>query len=246
MAGSLRYELEDRRVEAHAGQLIFLAQDRPHSLVQASADVALWVLELQLDQATEIRASGSRVLSKYESYLLNPSTAWREQFVSLLKKLWLRPSGQRLNVVEGRIFSALTMIHTSESARPLAVHPAVERARSICEQQASGDSDVQSLARAAGISASRLAHLFQRQLGISPLQYRNFAKLQNFIQICDLQAPSLLQTALQAGFGSYPQFHRIFHQVTGESPSAHLQWLLTTDAVEASKTLGQEDGKELA
>jgi AraC-like DNA-binding protein len=32
---------------------------------------------------------------------------------------------------------------------------------------------------------------------------------------------TLLEAALSAGFGSYPQFHRVFRQVTGCSPAEY-------------------------
>jgi AraC-like DNA-binding protein len=104
------------------------------------------------------------------------------------------------------------------------------------------DLDMEVLARRSGISSSRLAHLFQAQLGLSPLQYKNFARLQHFVRLSGEADANILRAALRAGFGSYPQFHRVYQQVCGAPPRAHLNWLMNNEALDAARTIGSSGG----
>jgi AraC-like DNA-binding protein len=55
------------------------------------------------------------------------------------------------------------------------------------------------------------------------VRYRQKLLLERFLTLQEAH-PHLTLTALalRAGFGSYPQFHRVFRQFTGESPAAYL------------------------
>jgi AraC-like DNA-binding protein len=61
-------------------------------------------------------------------------------------------------------------------------------------------------------------------MGLSIVQFRNHFRVQHFIRhFGHGEATTMLGAALESGFGSYAQFHRAFHQVTGYAPSEHLE-----------------------
>jgi AraC-like DNA-binding protein len=105
------------------------------------------------------------------------------------------------------------------------VHPAVERtARLLLSDENSYN--LSQLARRAGLSPSRLSRLFKQQTGLSIVEFRNRQRMQRFLEHYERERDSgrqitLLNAALDAGFGSYPQFHRVFRQVTGCSPAEY-------------------------
>jgi AraC-like DNA-binding protein len=75
------------------------------------------------------------------------------------------------------------------------------------------------LAAQAHISEAHLSKLFSAQVGVSVTEFRNRIRLQRFFDLYgDGQARTLLACALDAGFGSYPQFHRVFKQHMGHAP----------------------------
>ena len=115
---------------------------------------------------------------------------------------------------------------------PDGLHPAVVRAKDVCEACVAHELDVARLARESGLSASRLAHLFAEQVGVTPLQYRNFARIQHFIRTYNGDERNLLRAALGAGFGSYAQFHRVFKTLTGRSPADYRKDLLSSGAAD--------------
>jgi AraC-like DNA-binding protein len=100
------------------------------------------------------------------------------------------------------------------------VHPAVETvARLLTGDPAAGD--LGTLARAAGLSPSHLSRIFKEQTGVPISRFRNQQRLQRFLGLYGSgRRTTALAAALEAGFGSYAQFHRVFREQTGHSPSA--------------------------
>jgi len=230
MSGRLAYRIEGSpaALEASAGQLVALPRGVVHELVRTSPDLTLWVLEL---------ASAAEVPWLAEPCVLAPAEAWRKPLLAAVRKLWLRPSASVALQLQARSWQALHAVEVDTVASGAHLHPAVAQAKLVCEALGEQRLDISGLARQAGLSSSRLSHLFAEQLGLTPLQYRNFARVQHFIQTYDGDERNLLRAALRAGFGSYAQFHRTFRQVCGESPANHFRWLDGAE-VDAKRTLG--------
>lgn len=77
------------------------------------------------------------------------------------------------------------------------------------------------LARRLGVSATKLGRAFKAALGESLRDYRNRLRLERYSSLVEPGGGNLLQAALDAGFGSYAQFHRIFRRRFGCSPIEH-------------------------
>lgn len=95
-------------------------------------------------------------------------------------------------------------------------HPMLRKAvhRLTLDPSSSG----QRLSKELGISLSRLARLFKTEMGVSLVDYRNQLRMERLLHNVGQQPGSLLQAALDAGFGSYAQFHRVFRAMRGECP----------------------------
>ena len=77
------------------------------------------------------------------------------------------------------------------------------------------------LARKHGVSLSRLARAFKTEMGMSIVEHRNRLRLQRFFRLVEA-GHGLLSAALEAGFGSYAQFHRVFRALHKSSPAVYL------------------------
>ena len=230
LSGRLAYRLDESSplLEGQAGQLVVIPRGASHELIRSSEDLALWVIELK----------GSDQLPRLsQAAVLTPTERWRKAALTVLRKLWLRPTQDEGALLQTRFWSALSSLESTPVLRSLAMHPAVLQAKSVCEKPTLQKLDISTLARKSGLSAGRLAHLFADQLGITPLQYRNFAHVQRFIRTYDGDERNLLGAALRSGFGSYAQFHRTFRQVCGETPATHFKWLSRSGQVDARRTL---------
>jgi AraC-like DNA-binding protein len=73
------------------------------------------------------------------------------------------------------------------------------------------------------ISLSRLVRVFKAQMGMSLVEYRNRLRLERFSTLLDRGRTNLLGAALDAGFGSYAQFHRVFRALRHATPREYLR-----------------------
>lgn len=101
------------------------------------------------------------------------------------------------------------------------IHPAVERAAFFLRDHTDRLS-LKELADRSGLSPSRLSRLFKQQVGISISAYGNRQRVERFVHLYGRgRRISMLTAALDAGFGSYAQFHRAFKQFMHQSPSGY-------------------------
>lgn len=118
------------------------------------------------------------------------------------------------------MLAAWEAFRTAAQAPPsTAVHPAVVEAVRLL-QAARPVRTVTELARTVGLSPHHLSRLFRAGMGVGIARFRNENRLQRVVDIRESDAGiSLLDAALQAGFGSYPQFYRVVRELTGRPPS---------------------------
>ncbi len=79
------------------------------------------------------------------------------------------------------------------------------------------------MAKALGTTADRLGRVFKAEMGETLPDYRNRLRLERFFSVVDTGGGNLLRAALDAGFGSYAQFHRVFHQAFQCAPVDYLR-----------------------
>lgn len=68
------------------------------------------------------------------------------------------------------------------------------------------------------VSSSVLMRAFLLEMGVSLVDYRNRLRLERFLLSVGSGDGNLLPLALEAGFGSYAQFHRVFCKMLGVTP----------------------------
>ncbi len=76
------------------------------------------------------------------------------------------------------------------------------------------------LAGELGVSPGHLARSFKREMGVSLVDYRNRLRIDRFFESIHRSGSTcnLLDAALEAGFGSYAQFHRVYRKFLGTTP----------------------------
>jgi AraC-like DNA-binding protein len=78
------------------------------------------------------------------------------------------------------------------------------------------------IAQEIGISPGHLARTFKSEMGLSLVEYRNRLRIERFLRSVQSGNESLLRAALEAGFGSYAQFFRVYRKLLGTTPREHL------------------------
>lgn len=107
--------------------------------------------------------------------------------------------------------------HETGKANPT-MHHIVRRAIEQLNQQ-DDNSDLSTLAKSIGVSTSYLSRLFLEETGLTMTRFRNNQRLRRFWENYQGQRKTtLLGAALDAGFGSYAQFYRVYREAYGEGP----------------------------
>ena len=117
--------------------------------------------------------------------------------------------------------------------------------------------DRPALCRDLGLSEGYLSRCFQRSLGSSFVEHRARLRIVRFVTHVTRDRQSLLEAALNAGFGSYSQLHRVFLKIIGLAPRRYfsgenrnaralIAGPLATRALEPfeAKVTGCEDARE--
>jgi len=97
-------------------------------------------------------------------------------------------------------------------------HPLVHRASEVLSADPS--LSFEEVARRLHMTRGHLTRAFKRHASSSIVEYRNELRMAQFLS--QVNSKGLRAAALDAGFGSYAQFHRIFRARFGKAPRDYL------------------------
>lgn len=102
------------------------------------------------------------------------------------------------------------------------LNSSVQQAINLLQTYPEQDYCLTSLSLECGISSSRLSRLFNEQIGLSIVDYKNKLKLERLMD-CVKKNPdyNISEACYRVGFGSYSQFYKTFKQTFGISPKAY-------------------------
>lgn len=228
LTGRASYLFGTRRVPLSASSMIWLFPRQEHVLIDCSSDFSMWVLVFTPDLVERRAGKGERQILRSR----DPGDILYRQIepgrADLLNQVYASASGEDRDVefVNAALDYALVASweayqFAAEPLPPTDVHPAVAKAARLLAE-ADEPMTLDKLARKAGLSSARLSRLFKRQTGTSLTAFRQRKCLERFLRIYRTGARyTLIEAALLAGFGSYPQFHRVFCRVMGMNPATY-------------------------
>lgn len=123
--------------------------------------------------------------------------------------------------------SAAISVNVSPSSRPAAIDPRVSRVTVLMHRAMQRELPLAELAGVAGLSVSRLCHLFHQQTGMSPRRYLKAARLASAKELLETSSFSVKEVAARAGFNHVGRFVGDFRQTYGLTPSKHRQTVLS-------------------
>lgn len=229
LRGSGQVLLEDRRYLLLPGHLIWLWPGQRHVPSGWSADMRLWVVEWQPAYLARLRRAGRgdrpAPADPRHPFCCRLAAPALQRLDGLLAAVAARTRPAAFN--RGLEFALFALWEEYLAAEPVAdctaFHPKLATVLALLGEPESSWTQAR-LARRVGLSPYYLSDLFRRQTGLTIPDYRSRLRLQEFFR--RLQAHPeirLLQHALDAGFGSYAQFYRVFTAAVGRSPRAWLR-----------------------
>jgi AraC family transcriptional regulator len=88
----------------------------------------------------------------------------------------------------------------------------------VCETLIRDDASIRTIAGRVGVHPVHLAHVFRRQRGMSPSQYRRGARLHRAAALIVDSARPLIDIAYECGFADQAHMTRTLHAALGETP----------------------------
>jgi len=219
--GHAVFVLPDQKLEAPAGTLLWIPPGREHLVFDVSADLRRWLLLVRKRVARRVlpAAAFARVSRAEQAVRLAPRelNALRGTFGELGASMHsVEQMTGALGLANASIAYALARAHvlsdaTGTEQRSATFHPSV--------RAASPPPSLPELAALTRTSEAHLSKLFSAHVGVSITAFRNRLRLQRFFELYgDGRSKTRLVAALDAGFGSYPQFHRVFKEHMGHAP----------------------------
>ena len=226
-SGSGLYLLENRKYEIRRGDLLWLFPAQEHVLVEQSADFEMWISVMKPQTVQRIATDdGAKILrqknpaGEFCRRLPQPALVRLEKMFSDIVVTANQPGLFNTGLAYA-FLNTWQQFRQADDVPVRDVHPAVEKAARLIRHE-SNLLSLEKLASRAGLSAHRLSRLFKQQTGVALVDFRNRQRVERFMEIYGTgQRHTMLDAALEAGFGSYAQFHRIFKRMTGSSPASH-------------------------
>jgi AraC-like DNA-binding protein len=229
--GSGTYLLGNRRYQIRRGDLLWLFPAQEHVLFEQTADFSMWIAVFRkravrrcaIDVGTKPLLQRSFAGDTCRRLAQHDLARFEELFVELSSA---SDEPGLMNAGLGYVLLHAWKCFQRAGDVPMRqLHPAIERAVAMIRDEGA-DYSLDELARKAGLSPSRLSRLFKEQTGSTMVDFRNRQRIERFQELYEgRQQRTLLDAALEAGFGSYPQFHRVFREMVGCSPKEYARRL---------------------
>ncbi|WP_174296288.1 AraC family transcriptional regulator [Sphingomonas bacterium] len=215
-AGKGVYFLDSAHYDLSPGRLVWMLPNQSHRLLPGP-DLQMWVLtcsteRLERSLLDDAARHASRILARDDAIALDRVFAHVSQESD-------EPQLYRVGL-EYALRSALHISMSGPEAAQAPLHPAVLTALRVL-RNAPDIPNAAALAQRCGVSAVYLRELLAEQTRRGFVEWRSRFRLERF-QLIYPRCGDLLTAALEAGFGSYTQFHRVFLSIVGTTPG---EWI---------------------
>jgi methylphosphotriester-DNA--protein-cysteine methyltransferase len=207
LRGQARIGVGGRVVQVGAGDVLLFHPGQDHVLLEGSPELDLFVAALRPELAARRSDALLRVASS-GCHLPESARALLAQRLSALANVADNAAvEQQLLSLFVELAERLTMNHVL-SRRAL---------QAICSHPETAGS---TLASRLGVHPSVLSRRFHEDLGMTFVDYRAHQRTMAFVRLVDAGS-SLTSAALEAGFGSYAQCHRVISKALGCRPQRY-------------------------
>ncbi len=210
-AGSGAFGVGDGTISVAAGDLLWWSPGQDHVLLDASPDFDLYVIGLTPELSARVLGQDNLPAHAGATRIHLP-----QEPLLKLRSLCSVDIGTDPSAVEQHIGDLWRDAHTFRLTTTLDKHAFTNRAiESLMERPEFRRDDVALAARGHPTDVSRHFH---KDVGLTFTEFRTRLRLLRFINIADARRMNLLSAAIDAGFGSYSQCHRVFQATLGCSP----------------------------
>ena len=225
-AGSASLLVGNRWQLLRRGSLVWLFPGQEHTLMVQESDFAMWVGNWH----PKVVARHAAGLGDNRLGSQDPPGSWHRTLDSTSLRRLMDTCRQLSNgqmtghsLVTGldwllcSAWSTTGIAPAGEMDKSSELSPQIARAIFLLQRPGAHDR-LSTLAARCGLSPARLSRRFHAEVGRTLSAYRDHVRVQRAIDALHNGAPTLLDAALTAGFGSYTRFYTVFRRLTGKSP----------------------------
>lgn len=228
--GRAIYLLGERTYGLRRHSAVWLFPGQDHVLIDQSGDYRMWIVVFKpalLRRCCTDPRTSPLLQAAPPGHFCRPLGDEKAARLDALfgELLALQTEGDSARYNAGLAYALLSAwdayLGAGEGEDGFDVHPAVERAARLLRDETE-PLGVDEVARRVGLSASRLSTLFAQQMGISLTAFRNRQRVERFLRLYGQgRRVTMLEAALDANFGSYAQFYRVFTALMGCTPAEY-------------------------
>lgn len=236
-SGVATLQLGAHAASVHAGQLCWILPGVPHVMRDFSTDFDMWVVELDADLVGACwNAVVGEPVDAADGALPRAFGGWAaalgEHIAGRGTVDVARPVARDLDELATRVWSATRASEARAGLRALCdlalrvTLASVDARREAslgqlasCLLLASPHFDRPAVAAELGVSEGFLSRRIHHDLGVTFVEHRARTRVVHFLALVNDPRRNLFSAALDAGFGSYSQFHRVFTRVSSSRPS---------------------------
>ncbi len=153
------------------------------------------------------------------SELSNNATLSRiEEIITLLDSTLHSDKVRAIGLYYSLFADILPYLETSPSRKP---NQTINTAVDYIEKHFSEDFTINELAAHCNISPSRLSHLFDEELGTSPVKLRTTVRIENAAELLRSTDNSISSISQDCGWSSPIYFSKVFRSIIGTTPSEY-------------------------
>lgn len=214
LAGEGYFFTPEGRKHIHAGEIGLLRADTPHEYgtVEGSRWSFIWVHFHKLMEISYLPQEDFLIVPIREGYTQQRVT---DDFEHILYHARERADYWYAlceNTIREIILLIAQQLHRKHDPRiTLTLH--------ILSQSMNNEIRIKNLADAAGLSSSRLSHLFKEEMGESIIEHVNRMRIRQAAIYMEHMGRTATEAAHDVGFNNYNHFANLFRRLTGVSPA---------------------------
>lgn len=217
------YEVDGQQHPLVAGSVLWIRPGERHYLEERSQDFVMWILAAEQTFIEPITTASRR-----ESMLPVRARHGLSRLLPTDETLWLSREIERTfrsscsDFLRAGLAYVLLGAWEATAAAPKTepgevLSAPLQRATALLDDNPSWSRE--ELAEAVDVAPERLGRQFRAELGVGFTEYRNRVRLHKYLELRRIGRNNILGTCLEAGFGSYAQFHRVHTEHLGIAPS---------------------------